>query len=103
MQFSAESNVNFMINPGHKYMEIISKLFPPVTFKKRDGLVPSAMTLNDDRIIEYDYFDDPYEICEKLKLLMASKKAGNAAHENEIIPIVKQLKERSLKKGESEM
>jgi hypothetical protein len=49
-----------------------------------------------DKKIEYRYFDDPNEIVERLRLLVASQKAGNTAHNNEIISIIEELKEAKI-------
>lgn len=45
-----------------------------------------------DRII-YEYFDDPNELCERLRLLTASKAAGNTNHIQEINSILEELRE----------
>uniref|UniRef100_A0ABD2XPY6 DUF8207 domain-containing protein n=1 Tax=Trichogramma kaykai TaxID=54128 RepID=A0ABD2XPY6_9HYME len=41
----------------------------------------------------YRYWDDPNELCERLKLLIAEKNAGNGAHDNEIHSIIEELSE----------
>lgn len=46
--------------------------------------------------IEYVHWDDPNELVDRLKLLVASKNAGNNAHENEIISIIEELKEANI-------
>lgn len=42
------------------------------------------------------YWDDPNELVERLKLLTASKDAGNSNHDNEIISIIEELKEAGI-------
>lgn len=42
------------------------------------------------------YWDDPNELIERLKLLIASRDAGNSNHDNEIISIIEELKEASV-------
>jgi hypothetical protein len=42
------------------------------------------------------YWDDPNELVERLKLLVASKNAGNNNHNNEIISIIEELKEAGI-------
>lgn len=64
-------------NPGKKYQKIIKPLF----VKTGKGLV---------------YWDDPNELVERLKLLVASQTAGNNSHQNEIIDIVEELKEANI-------
>lgn len=43
--------------------------------------------------IIYEYFDDPNELCDRLKLLVSSKSAGNSNHDQEINSIVEELRE----------
>lgn len=45
---------------------------------------------------EYVHWDNPNELVDRLKLLVASKNAGNNAHENEIISIIEELKEAHI-------
>lgn len=45
-----------------------------------------------NRII-YEYFDDPNELCERLRLLVSSRKAGNTNHMQEINSIIEELRE----------
>lgn len=46
--------------------------------------------------VTYQYWDDPNEICERLKLLIASQNAGNTNHTQEIDSILEELGERGL-------
>lgn len=46
--------------------------------------------------IVYEYYDDPNELCDRLKLLVASKGAGNTNHSQEINSIVEELRERGI-------
>lgn len=48
---------------------------------------------------DYVYWDDPNELVERLKLLIASKNAGNNIHDNEIVSIIEELKEAGIVKG----
>lgn len=70
-------------NKGVKYTKVIAKLFPS---KKRVEKAPVAGT-------GLRYWDDPNELVERLKLLIASQSAGNNNHRNEIISIVEELVE----------
>lgn len=45
-----------------------------------------------NRVI-YEYFDDPNELCERLRLLISSRMAGNSNHMQEINSIVEELRE----------
>lgn len=46
--------------------------------------------------IVYEYYDDPNELCERLKLLLSSKSAGNTNHDQEINSIIEELRERNI-------
>ncbi|KAL7291226.1 hypothetical protein TKK_0014839 [Trichogramma kaykai] len=41
----------------------------------------------------YRYWNDPNELCERLKLLLGEKNAGNSSHDNEINSIIEELRE----------
>jgi hypothetical protein len=43
--------------------------------------------------IDYVYWDDPNELVDRLKLLVASQTAGHTGHTNEIISIIEELRE----------
>lgn len=45
---------------------------------------------------EYVYWDDPNELVERLKLLMASQNAGHTGHLNEINSIIEEMWERRI-------
>lgn len=46
--------------------------------------------------ITYEYYDDPNELVDRLRLLMASKSAGNSNHAQEINSILEELRERKI-------
>ena len=50
------------------------------------------MTLNDNAI-DYVHWDDPNELVDRLQLLDASHRAGNNAHDNEMLLIIEELRE----------
>lgn len=45
--------------------------------------------------MDYIYWDDPNELIDRLKLLLASHKAGHTNHNNEIVSIIEELKEKN--------
>jgi hypothetical protein len=66
------------------------------TSKKKTGKgLPRVMTLNDNAI-DYVHWDDPNELVDRLRLLHASRQAGNNAHDNEILSIIEELSEAGL-------
>lgn len=45
---------------------------------------------------DFIFWDDPNELIERLKILIASRDAGNSNHDNEIISIIEELKEANI-------
>lgn len=76
-------------NRGYKYKEIINKLFSTTYTGK--GLMQVNL-----KKPNYIYWDDPNEIVDRLKLLIASQHAGNNNHSNEIISIIEELREANI-------
>lgn len=67
--------------------------------KKKGGSLPIENSLqlqHNSKPIEYVYFDDVNELVDRLRLLIASKDAGNTSHDNEIISIINELREASV-------
>uniref|UniRef100_A0ABD2W948 DUF8207 domain-containing protein n=1 Tax=Trichogramma kaykai TaxID=54128 RepID=A0ABD2W948_9HYME len=79
-----------------KYVNVIKPLFEK---KKHGGGVLPVRLVRDYKVAYlnpkkfYRYWDDPNELCERLKLLIAEKNAGNGAHDNEIHSIIEELSE----------
>lgn len=42
------------------------------------------------------YWDDPNELIDRLKILVASREAGNSNHDNEILAIIEELREAGI-------
>src|SRR5436190_22652681 len=70
-----------------KYTDIIKPLF----LSTGDGL----MVANDKKI-EQRYWDDPNELVDRLRILNASKIAGNTGVHNEMESIIEELLERKI-------
>jgi hypothetical protein len=70
---------------GNKYTDLIQNLFPSGA-----GL---SMKLQKHNLV---YWNDPNELVERLKLLLASKAAGNTGVSNEIISIFEELREAGI-------
>lgn len=81
---------------GKKYQYIIKPMFATKNSdkRKRGGNLPNLKKLKSNT--DFIYWDDPNELVERLKLLIASKHAGNTSHDNEIISIVEELKEAGI-------
>lgn len=61
---------------------------------KVGGSLPDLKTYKSNT--DYVYWDDPNELIERLKLLIASKSAGNSNHDNEIVSIIEELREAGI-------
>lgn len=82
----------------NKYINIIRPLMrkdePAATSTPAKG---SGMRLKyNTKPVEYIFWDDPNELVDRLRLLLASKDAGNTSHDNEIISIINELKEANI-------
>lgn len=88
-------------NKGMKYLYVIKPLFKlskqrtvsEELYISGKGL-PSKKKVKTD--LSYVYWDDPNELVERLKLLIASRDAGNTGLGNEIISIIEELREAGL-------
>ena len=77
-------------NTSKKYLNYVKK----VINTSGDGvsLLPKYMETNNSQI-QYMHWDDPNELVERLKLLVAEREAGNNNHDNEIHSIIEELRE----------
>lgn len=67
------------------------------SLKAKNNLVDfNFIPYNIKNNIIYEYFDDPNEICERLRLLVSSRYAGNTNHMQEINSIIEELRELDL-------
>lgn len=88
-------------NKGFKYRNIIKPLF-----KFSRSKTNSISSLKEGKGIkllkkvktntDYVYWDDPNELVDRLKLMFASREAGNTGLDNEIIAIIEELYEAGL-------
>jgi len=88
-----------------KYQHIVKNLFKPKTQLIGKGFLLTTQTAaaaapttksysKEDR--GYKYWNDPNELIERLRLLLASESAGNTNHKNEIIYIIEELREANI-------
>lgn len=91
---------------------IITRLFPPLANprrplrgsaskeKKTGTSLKRKIQTNFKRVnkrgADYVYWDDPNELVDRLRLLMASQISGHTGHNNEIISIIEELREANL-------
>lgn len=83
---------------GHKYTKIVKPLFSETELNnkelKQGGFIPTLKKYHKNT--DFVYWDDPNELVDRLKILIASKNAGNTSHDNEIISIIEELKEANI-------
>lgn len=92
ISFAHRDTLNRLKQSGlRKYTEIIRPLYKSSS-TSGDGL---KMMYN-NKNTEYVYWDDINELVDRLKLLIASKDAGNTSHNNEIVAIINELKEAGV-------
>ncbi|KYQ47199.1 hypothetical protein ALC60_13782 [Trachymyrmex zeteki] len=96
-QHKHHSQGRLLSNRGYKYKHVIEPLMsitPKKQKKSGKGLL-RAMTLNDNAI-DYVHWDDPNELVDRLRLLDASHRSRNNAHDNEMLSIIEELREAGL-------
>ena len=95
-------------NKGYKYKNIIAPLLHLnkrgggvmtrhniVSPESRRNVTPQTMTVTSNAV-DYVHWDDPNELVDRLRLLDASREAGNNAHDNEFLSIIEELREAGL-------
>jgi hypothetical protein len=80
--YDASKQINS--NRGIKYINIIREL------------VSKTGTGIDLNSVRYEYWDDPNELVDRLRLLVASNQAGNNSVNNEIFSIIEELRECNI-------
>lgn len=91
-------------NRGRKYLHIIKPLFKLRKISaSTDSSQPNIhggeglpILKKWKKNVDYVYWDDPNELVDRLKLLIASRDAGNTGLDNEIISIVEELRESGI-------
>lgn len=63
--------------------------------KKTGGCVETEFIPYNENIA-YEFYDDPNELCDRLRLLVASRSAGNSNHSQEINSIISELREAGV-------
>lgn len=88
-------------NRGTKYLHVIKPLFKLFRNCESTENLAAGSGLSMLKKVkpntDYVYWDDPNELVERLKLLFASREAGNSGLDNEIISIIEELRENGFK------
>lgn len=79
-----------------KYLNIVSELFPEKEGGALNVLQNDFMIHDRNERKNFTYWDDPNELVERLKLLIASQSAGHTGHNNEILSIIEELREAKI-------
>lgn len=94
--FKVNTSYPFSIKQKKDYADILKKTHALYSLRSQrtQPTWGHGMLLDlNDKPIEYVYFDDANELCDRLKLLVASQEAGNTNHRNEITSILEELRE----------
>lgn len=89
-------NKSYIKNSNNiKYLEYLRDLNPAQIKRSHIGKgLPKFMIASSKELpIDYKYWDDPNELVDRLRLLVAERLAGNNNHENEILAIIEELRE----------
>lgn len=78
-------------NKGYKY-KFINKLLN----KQNKSHVGTGLMQYSTNKMDYVYWDNPNELVDRLRLLLASQQAGHTNHNNEILAILEELKEAKI-------
>lgn len=86
-------------NKGRKYLNVIKPLFK----LRHDSVSTDGSTHQGSGLlkqlkssVDYVYWNDPNELVDRLRLLIASQAAGNTGVNNEIISIIEELRESGI-------
>ena len=77
----------------HKSRKFNSIIAPLFELKSGRGFLPRYKVARFNSFKDYVYWDDPNELVDRLRLLVAERAAGNNAHTNEIHSIIEELRE----------
>lgn len=101
INFSAEGRIKG--NGSYKYKHIISALNTQAPTPRKSQTTSLRRRLGygmlmeaSDSPIDYVHWDDPNELVERLRLLVASQTAGHTGHTNEIASIIEELRESKI-------
>lgn len=80
----------------HMRNEKFCKIIEPMFLKSGTSLQTDYMEVIRNGKIDYKYWDNPNELVDRLRLLIASQSAGHTGHNNEIISIIEELREANI-------
>lgn len=83
----------YSIQEKKDYADILKRTNAMYSLRSQTTKTGGLLLDYNEKPSEYVYFDDINELCERLKLLIASQHAGNTNHTNEIASILEELRE----------
>ncbi|XP_044586068.1 uncharacterized protein LOC123266100 [Cotesia glomerata] len=87
---SYDSSKSIYIDSTDKYKKYITD------FVEKHGRGLPKFMITTKTPMDYVYWDDPNELVDRLRLLMASQAAGNLSHTNKIMSIIEELREAGV-------
>lgn len=87
---------DYIVGSGSKYTNVIRVLFPEVIVKRTRADYKLGQGLVRRSAPSYLYWNDPNELVDRLRLLIASQNAGHTGHDNEINSVVEELREAGI-------
>nr|CAH7716797.1 unnamed protein product [Callosobruchus chinensis] len=78
-----------------KYKKIIAPIASNVSNNNSGGSMMTMMEVTNNKK-DYIYWDDPNELVDRLRLLVASQDAGHTGHVNEINSLIEELREAKI-------
>ena len=78
---------------GEKYIKYLQNISGDI---HGQGLPKYIVAKQTESSYDYRYWDDPNELVDRLKLLLAEREAGNNNHDNEIHAIIEELREARI-------
>lgn len=94
-----DGNKSFIIpSKNSKYLKYLKDLNTAESAPLKSGYgLPKFMVAHSKaHSIDYIYWDDPNELVDRLRLLIAERSAGNNNHDNEIHAIIEELREAGI-------
>ena len=89
-------NESLRTSKSRKYHSIIEPMFRSCRKNKSTtgaGLLPKYKIAKNNSTVNLVYWDNPNELVDRLRLLIAERSAGNNNHDNEIQSIIEELRE----------
>lgn len=89
-----KANGAIRVNKTFKFNNYIVKILSDAGYTGKG--MPQYKVAQKDVKLDYVYWDDPNELVNRLRLLLASQAAGNSSHGNEIMSIIEELREAQI-------